>query len=159
MALRLPESLSIVFDTLIPCRKACKALAIQNGVHNRIQLRGFCGTEGMSDVDLTGSLLFSDCGGAELTILDPALYPTLRGATMLVELHDAFDDRVTPRLRSRFSATHRMEIRSSVQRDSLSYSFLNAFPPSMGRMAVDERRSFTREGRPQTWALLRPYSS
>ncbi len=159
MALRLPESSSVVFDTLIPCRKACKALAVQNGVHNRIQLRGFCGTEGMSDIDLTNSLLFSDCGGAELTVLDPALFPTLRGATMLVELHDAFDERVTPRLRSRFSATHRIEIRSSVQRDPGSYSFLNAFPSSMGRMAVDERRSLTGEGRAQTWALLRPYSS
>jgi hypothetical protein len=159
MAMRMPESTSIVFDTLIPSRKACKELAKQNHVHDRIQLRGFCGTEGMLDIDLTSSLVFSDCGGAELTILDPALYPHLRKATILVETHDAFDERVTPRLRSRFSSTHRIETRSAVERDPRGYSFLNAFPSSMGYMAVDEKRARTREGRPQTWALLRPYAS
>ena len=159
MALRMPETTAIVFDTLIPSRKACKTLAKQNGVHDRLQLRGFCGTEGMLDIDLAGSVVFSDCGGAELTLLDPSLYPSLRKATILVETHDAFDERVTPRLRTRFSATHRIEFRSAVQRDPSSYSFLAAFPPSMAKLAVDERRSLTKEGKPQTWALLRPYSS
>jgi len=159
MALRIPESTTVVFDTLIPARKACKTLAKQNGIQDRIQLRGFCGTEGMLDIDLDGALVFSDCGGAELTILDPLLYPQLKKATILVETHDAFDERITPRLRSRFNTSHRIEFRSAVQRDPSSYSFLNAFPESMGRMAVDERRSLTKEGKPQTWALLRPYPS
>lgn len=159
MAIRMPDTTSIVFDTLIPARKACKELAKQNGVHQRMQLRGFCGTEGMLDIDLEGSIVFSDCGGAELTLLDPILYPQLRKATMLVETHDAFDDRITPRLRTRFSATHRIEFRSAVQRDASSYSFLNAFPAAMATMAVDERRRLTKEGRPQSWALLRPYKA
>jgi hypothetical protein len=159
MALRMPEVTSVVFDTLIPARKACKALAKQNSVHDRIQLRGFCGTEGMLDLILDGTLVFADCGGAELTILDPLLYPGLRKATILVETHDAFDERVTPRLRSRFSATHRIEFRTAVQRDPSSYSFLEAFPASMAKLAVDERRVLTKEGKPQAWALLRPYSS
>ena len=159
MALRMPQVTSVVFDTLIPARKACKALAKQNAVHDRIQLRGFCGTEGMLDLILDGTLVFCDCGGAELTILDPLLYPALRKATILVETHDAFDERVTPRLRSRFSATHRIEFRNAVQRDPSSYSFLEAFPESMAKLAVDERRVLTKEGKPQAWALLRPYSS
>jgi len=159
MALRMPEATSVVFDTLIPARKACKALAKQNGVHDRIQLRGFCGTEGMDDIDLEGSLVFSDCGGAELTLLDPVLYPGLRKATILAELHDAFDDRVTPWIKTRFSRTHRMEFRTAVERDPAGYSFLDGFPRSMARLALDERRSITRDGNSQTWALLRPYSS
>jgi hypothetical protein len=159
MALRMPEVNSVVFDTLIPARKACKALAKQNAVQDRIQLRGFCGTEGMLDLNLDGALVFCDCGGAELTILDPMLYPSLRKATILVETHDAFDERITPRLRSRYSATHRIEFRNAVQRDASGYSFLEAFPASMAKLAVDERRVLTKEGKPQAWALLRPYSS
>jgi hypothetical protein len=113
----------------------------------------------MLDLNLDGALVFCDCGGAELTILDPMLYPSLRKATILVETHDAFDERITPRLRSRYSATHRIEFRNAVQRDASGYSFLEAFPASMAKLAVDERRVLTKEGKPQAWALLRPYSS
>ena len=157
LMLRMPESNSVVFDTLIPARKACKALARQNGVHDRIQLRGFCGTEGMQDLDMTDTLVMSDCGGAELNILDLKAYPGLKTATILVETHDAFDDRITPRIRSRFSSTHKIEFRSATGRDPARYPFLMEFPPSSAQLAVDEKRERTRDGQAQKWALLTPY--
>jgi len=76
---------------------------------------------------------------------------------MLVETHDAFDSRVTSRLVSRFSGTHRIEFVSAVARDPKRYSLLNAFPEATARMALDEGRTFTKEGKPQRWALLSPY--
>jgi len=159
MAMRCRESSTIVFDTLIAARKACKTLAKQNGVHDRIQLRGFCGTEGLLDVDLEGSLVFSDCGGAEFTILDKMLYPGFRLATILVELHDAFDARVTPRLMSRFSGTHSIEFVSAKERIPADYPLLDGFPIATAKLALDENRSVASDGKPQAWALLRPYSS
>lgn len=157
LARRMPGVRSFVFDTLLASRKACKTLAEQNGVRDRVQLRGFCGADAFLDVELAGSLIFSDCGGAELTLLDPLLYPSLNLATMLVETHDAFDSRVTSRLVSRFSGTHRIEFVSAVARDPKRYSLLNAFPEATARMALDEGRTFTKEGKPQRWALLSPY--
>lgn len=159
LAMRMPETRSIVFDTLIPARKSCKILAMQNGVHDRIQLRGFCGSQGLADLDFVDTLVFSDCGGAELTILDPKAYPGLRNATMLVETHDAFDNRIIPRLRSRFTATHRIEFRHAIERDPAGYPVLMEFPGASARMALDEKRERSADGKPQAWALLTPYCS
>jgi len=159
LMMRMPESQSIVFDTLIAARKACKMLARQNEVHTRLQLRGFCGIEGLRDLDLSDTLIFSDCGGAELTILDPRSYPALGTATILVETHDSFDNRITPRLRSRFGSTHKIEFRSVVDRDPLRYPFLAELSPASAQLALDESRSLSADGRRQTWALLSPYVS
>jgi hypothetical protein len=156
LMMRMTEARSIVFDTLIPARKACKSLARQNAVQDRLQLRGFCGTEGMRDLDISDTLVFSDCGGAELTILDPNAYPALKSATILVETHDAFDNRITPRLRSRFAATHKIDFKSTVDRDPSRYPFLMEFSPASAQMAVDENRALTADGSRQTWALLTP---
>jgi hypothetical protein len=159
MALRVPEAASIVFDTLIPARKACVALARQNCVDDRLEIRGYCGTEGMLDVDLAGALVFCDCGGAEINILDPDRHPLLRLATIIVETHDALDNRITPALRQRFAKTHKIEFKSAIVRDPLKYPLLAELAPSAAQMALDEERSVTADGRPQAWALLRPYSS
>ena len=156
LMLRMPTSTSVVFDTLVASRKACKTLAQQNGVHERLQLRGYCGTEGMQDLDMSSTLVMSDCGGAELNILDPISYPELKRATILVETHDAFDDRITSRIRTRFSSTHKIEFRSAIDRDPARYPFLIEFAPSSAQLAVDEKREKTRDGQAQTWALLTP---
>ena len=156
LMLRMPHSHSIVFDTLIAARKACKTLARQNGVDDRIQLRGFCGTDGMQDIDLSDTLIFSDCGGAELNILDPVARPALRNATLLVETHDSFDNRITPWIQSRFSSSHSIELKSAVDRDPAHYPFLMEFPATSARLALDERRSLTADGERQTWALISP---
>ena len=156
MALRLPEARSVVFDTLIAARKACKELADQNGVRDRMQLRGFCALDGLLDVELEGSLVFSDCGGAELSILDPKLYPALALSTMLVETHDAFDIRVTRRLMTRFSESHSIEFVAARPRDATKYQFLSSFKPDQAQAAVEENRAVTKDGKPQTWALFQP---
>ena len=159
MLMRMPDADAIVFDTLIPARKAIKQLAKQNGVHDRLQLRGFCGSQGMNEIDFSKSVVLSDCGGAELNILDPKSYPGLQSATILVETHDAFDNRITPRLRSRFSATHKIEFRHVIERDPSDYPVLIGFPGSSARLALDEKRQRTADGKVQAWALLTPYCS
>lgn len=156
LAMRLPQAHSIVFDTLIAARKACRALAEQNKVRERMQLRGFCGGDGLLDIELSGSLIVSDCGGAELMLLDPKLHPTLSSATMLVETHDAFDSRITPRLVGRFSGTHRIDLVTASPRDPAKYPLLREFPEATARMALDERRDVAPDGKSQAWALLTP---
>jgi len=159
MARRLPAARTVVFDTLVAARKACRILADQNKVRDRIQLRGFCGADALLDVELADSLIFSDCGGAELIMLDPVLYPSLSMATMLVETHDAFDPRVTPRLMTRFFATHRIDFVTATGRDPGKYRHLDALPLASAEMALDENRQLSKVGKPQAWALLTPYSS
>ena len=159
MALRLASARSVVFDTLISARKACRVLADQNKVRDRMQLRSFCGWDALVDVELAGSLVFSDCGGAELILLDPVLYPSLLMATMLVETHDAFDVRITPRLISRFSPTHQIDFVQVAGRDPGKYHLLSGLPLPSAEMALEENRQVSKSGKPQTWALLTPYAS
>ncbi len=159
MAKRMPRSRFVVFDTLIAARHACKQLADQNAVKSRLQLRGFCGAEAFYDLEIAGSLIVSDCGGAELTLLDPVLYPALRTATLLVETHDAFDPRITPRLVSKFKQTHNIDFTEAAPRDPSRYLLPGKLPLESVRMALDEQRKPTRDAKPQRWALLTPYSS
>ena len=156
MAQRLPQAHSIVFDTLIAARKACRSLAEQNRVRERMQLRGFCGGDAFLDIELPGSLIFSDCGGAELVLLDPQLHPSLAAATMLVETHDAFDARITPRLLSRFCRTHTVEFVAVLPRNPARFPLLRQFPEATAQMALDENRDVAADGKPQTWALFTP---
>jgi hypothetical protein len=159
MARLMRQTRFVVFDTLIAARQACKTLAEQNGVKQRIQLRGFCGAEAFHDLDIAGSLIFSDCGGAELTLLDPVLYPALRLATILVETHDAFDARISARIVARFSGTHRIDLVAAKPRDPSKYTLPGNLSPDQVRIALDEQRELTRDGKPQLWALLSPYAS
>jgi hypothetical protein len=159
MARRMRNTRFVVFDTLIAARQATKSLAEQNEVKNRMQLRGFCGNESFLDLDLAGSFIFSDCGGAELTLLDPTLYPELRLATILVETHDAFDPRITARIAQKFSGTHRIDLVSAAPRDPAKYSLPGSLSGDQLRMALDEQRKLSRDGKPQIWGLLTPYAS
>jgi hypothetical protein len=159
MAQRLPRSRVVVFDTLIAARKACRQLADQNRVRDRIQLRGFCGGDGLLDVPLADSLIFWDCGGAELNLLDPELYPAFTRATMLVETHDAFDNRISPRLMASFKDTHKIEFVSARPRDQQKYPILDPFDADSAKRILDEKRQFTKDGKAQRWALMTPYTS
>lgn len=159
MAKRMPETRSIVFDTLIAARQASKTLAEQNGVRQRMQLRGFCGAEALLEVELEGALVFSDCGGAELTLLDPNVYPALREATILVETHDAFDARITSRIHSRFGASHLIQMVYARGRDAAGYPVPGSLDEAETCTALDERRKPAPDGTPQAWALLTPWSA
>jgi hypothetical protein len=156
LARRLPNARVVVFDTILAARKAARFLAEQNGVRNRMQFRGFCETDALLDLNIDQSLIFADCAGAELILLDPTIYPSLATATLLVELHDYFDVRVTPRLVARFGQTHTIEFVAAEPRNVDNYPLLSGFSPADSALALDERRKVTRDGKPQRWALLTP---
>ena len=159
LARLIPQSRAVVFDTLLASRRACWSLAQQNGVASRIQLRGFCDEGSMSDLDFSGSLVFSDCGGAELLLLDPRVHPSLNRATILVETHDAFDFRISIRLRARFRATHAIESVEARARHAKDYPFVDRYQASTARMALEESRAITKDGKPQVWLLMTPLES
>jgi hypothetical protein len=79
-------------------------------------------------------------------------------ATLLVELHDYFDVRVTPRLIARFGSTHTIEFVTAEPRKVEAYRLLSGFALDDAVMALDERRKVTRDGKSQRWALLTPAS-
>ena len=55
-------------------------------------------------------LIFMDCEGAEVDILDLAVMPSLRKTSVIVECHDCNRTGITPTLLSRFAETHNIEL-------------------------------------------------
>src|SRR5262249_33058204 len=52
------------------------------------------------------TLVIMDCEGCEDDLLDPAKAPKLRGADVILEVHDFSDPSLKQRIHDRFSATH-----------------------------------------------------
>ncbi|HZK78007.1 MAG TPA: hypothetical protein VFC35_03800 [Gemmatimonadaceae bacterium] len=67
--------------------------------------------------------------------------------------------RITPRLISRFSSTHQIDFVSVAGRDPGKHHLLSGLPLPSAQMALEENRQVSKLGKPQTWALLTPYTS
>jgi hypothetical protein len=65
----------------------------------------------------SGSLIFCDCEGYELHLLDPAIVPGLEKTAIIVELHDVWVPGLAERLLARFLATHKVHRIGAIPRD------------------------------------------
>src|ERR1700733_1468422 len=76
------------FDIDPAARALCAEMAELNGVAGQVQIEG--SFSGANIAALAGSkvLLLCDIEGAELSLLDPAVYPALCGFDLVVEAHD-----------------------------------------------------------------------
>jgi hypothetical protein len=151
LARRLPSATVYAFDSDAHARYLCRRLATRNGVQERVRVEGTCAPARLGAVVARRTLLVVDCEGCELTLLRPDLVPALAEADLLVELHDFLEPSTSATLVSRFSATHRVTIVDSVERDPAAYPCLARLSPKDRAHAVAEHRP----GRMQ-WAVLRP---
>jgi hypothetical protein len=110
-------------------------------------------TESWSAVDarLIGSpgrvLLFVDCEGAELALLNPAGLPELRTCDIVIECHDFIDRSITATLTQRFSNSHKVENIIEGPRDPNRFKCLRHLGSADRWLAMDE-------GRPETMNWL-----
>jgi hypothetical protein len=86
-------------------RAACRSLAIENGVLDRIDIGGLFAAADFAALE-GPVVVICDIEGAEGALLDPALAPALRGADILVECHDASHPGTSDLLAARFAASH-----------------------------------------------------
>ncbi len=95
-------------------------------------------------------VLLVDCEGYEVTLMDPAAAPKLRGWRALVELHDFAVPGIADVIGERFSSTHDVQIIEERPRDP-DLQFLDR--ASRSRL-VDEFRPA-----PMSWARLTPLAT
>ena len=152
-ARRLPDTHVVAFDIDATAREACVRAAQANGVGGRVEVKAACTPHDLQALAGPGTLVFSDCEGYELQLLDPANVPALRETSIIVELHDVWVPDLSPRLLARFARTHDISRVAVVPRDGhrfpiLLHAGLTEFEMSL---AVSDFRAPS-----MTWAYMVP---
>lgn len=148
IALRRPDIRVVAHDIDPAARQMCRVLARHNGVS--IDVRGAVSQAEVSAL-ADGTVIFSDCEGAEIDLLDPSEAPVLARLPILVETHDFIRPGATEQLRARFSTTHHIREVHTGPRNPSSFQELAGFAPN-------EQAELLSEGRPapMTWLVLEP---
>jgi hypothetical protein len=150
-ARRLAASHIYAFEAESKARSECNRMAQANEVASRITIRGTCTLEDLRPLCASAPLIFCDCEGAELELLDPTQVPQLAACEILVELHDFANPAITPTIIERFTPTHEVNVMLDTGRNVHAYPSLRKLTDLFQLLAVCE-------GRPESmsWAHLRP---
>jgi hypothetical protein len=108
LALRKPSARVIAFEMEDLGRERLREAAELNYVSGRIDIRGKCEAQDLEGVlgGSTAPIVVCDVEGYEAALLDPITVPSLRRATILVELHEFICSGITGILQARFDSTH-----------------------------------------------------
>lgn len=106
LARRMPATRVQAHDGDPRARALCAALAAANGVAARLEIGGVLTHADFADLPAGDCVIICDIEGAEADLLDPGAAPALRGADLLVEVHEGMKPGTLDLLRSRFEATH-----------------------------------------------------
>lgn len=152
LALRMPQVTVHAFDISANAQQQCRDMATLNGVQDRVHVSGEFRGEDFAPYADGETLVLMDIEGAEMALLDPALYPALRKMDVIVELHDVYNPAISQTILSRFAATHTTEL-------VLNKPILFDFEPLTGPVYTDPFDSIiitwdNRDG-PTPWAVMR----
>jgi hypothetical protein len=109
LARRMPQTQVLAFDIEPYEQGRCRDMAIANNVADRITIGAEFRGEDFAAHDPATTLAIVDIEGAEMSLLDPAQYPSLRGMDMLVEMHDIYNAAISKTMIDRFAATHEIQ--------------------------------------------------
>lgn len=106
LARRMPGARVIARDTDPKAHAFCQAMAVANGVADRVEIGGEVDAAGLAALIDGRTVIFCDTEGAEEVLLDPAAAPGLLAADLLVEVHEGMKAGRKDLLLARFGATH-----------------------------------------------------
>jgi len=146
MAKRMPRARIICFDADPSNQEQIKTLAKLNGVEGQIDVRGFCDDAALAAAigDATDVLVICDIEGAEIEVLRPDAVPALKRVDLLVEMHDIVRKGCSEAVRSRFEASHRIEVIPTRKRRA------EDFPAGVAAEEGRARLAWMEEGRGPT---------
>lgn len=110
LARRLPKARVLARDSNPKAQALCAALALANGVADRVETGGLMAHADFDVCKAQKTLVVCDIEGAEGELLDPVRAPGLRAADMLVETHDCLRHGLSHLIAERFKATHHIRV-------------------------------------------------
>ncbi|MGL6076874.1 MAG: hypothetical protein ACRC8S_22190 [Fimbriiglobus sp.] len=151
LARRYPNARVLAYDIDPWAKQATMEMSSVNGTTN-LEVRGFCSTESLGEMDLNGSLILSDCEGYELNLFQERVIPKLKDATLIIETHDCIIPRVSHTLQERFSGTHDVQVFGNPIHRRKTSADLSFVKPELMHLAEHEVRP------EQEWLLCLPRS-
>ncbi len=129
MAKRLPHAEIYAFDSSARARELCTLAAEENGVADRVHIKGTCDEKKLLAFARSGKklFLFIDCEGDELTLLTPRCIEALRHADIIVECHDFQNPLITPTLLELLIKSHRVDFIQEGPRNPSAMPLLKDF--------------------------------
>lgn len=126
LARLLPHAITIAYDSDANSQQVCSTAAALNDVADRVVIRGACTPESLQHdlAESARSLVICDCEGYELTLIDPAIVPALRRATLIIETHDFLHRGLTEALIARLAPTHTVSLGREGGRNPNEHPFL-----------------------------------
>jgi Methyltransferase small domain len=142
LARLLPDATTFAFDINAAAVAVCRQAAEVNGVSQRLVVDGLCTTEILGHLVARNRrpLIFMDCEGGELELLDPARVPLLGNCDIIVETHDFIDRSITATLLERFGTSHKVELLAGGARDPNQFVELHSWEELDRWLLVDEGR-------------------
>lgn len=150
LARLMPGAVVYAFETQPKFQSLCAELASRNQVGNRVHQRGTCTVAELYEVALPESLIFCDCEGGELELLDPKQVPALLRCDLVVEAHDFKNPDTSRLLAERFTPSHQVMTIRNAGRNPYQYESLLEFRQSDQMLAVYEGRPG-----PTPWVYMR----
>ncbi len=108
LAIRNPQARIVAFEMEEKGRTALQEMSKLNNVTEQIEVHGKCEPEDLQTLLACESapLIVCDVEGYEEKLLDIQTVQSLRGATILAEMHDFINAGISEKLLNRFDATH-----------------------------------------------------
>lgn len=155
LAMLFPKAKLVSFEGDEDRTRFCRNLCRINQVWERIETRGFCTAEDLVALNPAGRVLvWMDIDTGERPVLDPVKVPWLRGADILVELHDCLEPGLTPLIRGRFESTHRIEQFTTTGLEYARYPLLREMLfNEIEALVGDDRRGL------QDWFFMEPVNA
>jgi SAM-dependent methyltransferase len=154
LARRLPQADAYAFDIDPRAQLLAGETAKANAVDERVHIGGRCTAERLNELITTETFVIVDCEGCETELLRPDRAPSLRRASVLVELHDFIDPRTSSVVLRRFRETHSIDLIPARERIPTDYPAVRQLNAADRVAAVAELRPAL--ARPMEWAVLRP---
>ncbi|HEY2411303.1 MAG TPA: 50S ribosomal protein L11 methyltransferase [Pirellulaceae bacterium] len=126
LARLLPAARVFALDSDSAAQDGCRALAELNGVAERITVMGQCTPAVLQELVRPGALIFCDCEGDELQLLDPVAIPELLLCDIVVEMHDFLTSNTSNTIVDRFRPTHNTRVIAQSSRDPADYPVLES---------------------------------
>ena len=111
MARSMPHTRVYAYDINPTAQMTCAELAALNDVTDRIKIGSLCNHQTFKEHQSRGRcLVLCDIESAEADLLDPSRAPSLASMDLIVEVHECMKPGLVALLKSRFEATHAIEV-------------------------------------------------